>query len=290
VSRLSKFASVEPQRDPATQIGAYGLRLAGLDAAALLLVPARPEWPLFKVASKPGRASSRYDRVGDDRACLALQNGGEIEIDRTPGRIVFRLPDEIEAPELVHPYLAPAAAVIAPWFGRESFHAGAFVTGGGVWALVGEREAGKSSTLAWLALRGYDVVCDDILVVEGMSAFAGPRSIDLRGEAARYLGAGEPLGTVGVRERWRVQLGPVAEELTMRGWVFLAWSERVEAAPLSGAERLRRLFANRGARLPPTRPALLLDLADLPGWELRRPPGWGSLPAAGERLLEIVAR
>jgi hypothetical protein len=270
-------------------VGAYGLWLTGLEAPGSLLVPARPEWPRFEVVAQLGRASSPYDRVGEDRACLALQNGGEIEIDRTAGRIVFSVPHELRAPELIHPYLAPAAAVIAPWFGRESFHAGAFVAGGGVWALVGERATGKSSTLAWLALQGYDVVCDDILVVEGMSAFAGPRSVDLRGEAARHLGAGEPLGTVGVRKRWRMQLGPVGEELTMRGWFFLGWSERVEAAPLGAAERLRRLFANRGARLLPAHPAFLLELADLPGWDLRRPPGWDSLPAAGERLLEILA-
>ena len=100
------------------------------------------------------------------------------------------------------------AALAARWLRRESFHAGAVVVEGGAWAILGDKEAGKSSTLAHLALNGYTVLSDDVLVLERGSVFAGPRCIDLRAEPARRLGAREPLAVVGMRERFRIELGP----------------------------------------------------------------------------------
>jgi hypothetical protein len=189
----------------------------------------------------------------------------------------------------VHPYLAPAAAVIARWMGRESMHAGAFAVDGRALGVVGTREAGKSSTLAWLARDGIDVLCDDMLIVDGPRPLAGPRSIDLRRDAAERLGAGEPIGVTGARERWRLRLAPLARGATLAGWVFLAWGERVEVRQLPGPERLARLAAERGLRLPPARPDALLELTSLPAWELRRPRGWESLPAAADRLLALAS-
>jgi hypothetical protein len=100
---------------------------------------------------------------------------------------------------------------------------------------------------------------------------------------------GEPIGLVGSRERWRLTLGPVRSDLPLRGWIFLAWADRLESVRVPGPDRLVRLGANRGARLPLTHPASLVELAALPGWELRRPRGWDSLVPAAERLLETVA-
>ena len=103
----------------------------------------------------------------------------------------------------MHPYLAPVALVMARWLGREGFHGGGIVAGGGVWGVLGDKTAGKSTTLAWLAREGVGVVSDDVLVIDGGTALAGPRSVDLREEAAERLGVGEPMGRVGQRERWR---------------------------------------------------------------------------------------
>ena len=170
---------------------------------------------------------------------------------------------------------------------RESLHAGAFVGRGGAWALLGEREAGKSSTLAWLAKAGREVVCDDMLILEGGSAYFGPRSVDLRRETAERLGAGAEIGLAGARERWRLRVGPGATEPEpLAGCIFLEWGERVELEELSGPERLERLFVHRGLRLPPTDPSALLDVAARPGYQLRRPRGWEGLDDAVELLLE----
>lgn len=270
--------------------GAYGFRLKGLEKARSLLVPAPPTWPPLEILVAPDAPGPPCDRVGPDRAELLLLSGGWVGIDRDPGRAVYHLPVRVDDGALVHPYLAVVALIAARWLGRESFHAGAFVAGEGVWALLGDKEAGKSTTLAWLAAHGHPVVCDDALVLDELTALAGPRSIDLRAESAQRLGIGEPLGIVGVRERWRVQLDPVAAELPFRGWVSLAWGDTVAVEPVRGAARLPALIPHRGVRIEPPRPEALLEYAALPHLVLRRPPGWASLSDGVERLLEAVAR
>jgi len=271
-------------------LGAYGLRLEGVEAAASLFVTAPASWPAYTLRSRLGSAASGGEHVTDDHARLLLRSGGEIEIDRGAGDVLFTVPDEVGPQALVHPYLAPAAAVIARWLGRESFHGGAFAAGDGVWGVLGERESGKSSILAWLALHGEPVVCDDMLVVHDGSAFAGPRSVDLRRETAEQLGAGEELGVVGARERWRIGLPPIEPELALGGWVFLDWGDDVHVRTVEPSERLARLLHHRGVRLPPASHEALLELAALPALELVRPRSWDSVADAGQRLLGAVAR
>jgi hypothetical protein len=270
------------------EIGAYGLRLANVESARPLLVPAPAAWPRLRVDRKIGTSEAGYDSLTEEVALLKLQSGGEISIDRRRAKATFKLPHRMRTAELVHPLLAPAAAVMAYWLGRESFHASGFVVEGRVWALLGERGSGKSTTVARLALDGFRIVSDDLLVVEDSTVFAGPRSIDLRREAAEQLAVGEALGVVGARERWRLRLGPVPSSLELAGWVFLTWGERVRASAVAPAERLARLHANRGVNVPPRDPAALLDLAALSSWELSRPAGWASLPHAVECLLDTV--
>jgi hypothetical protein len=191
--------------------------------------------------------------------------------------------------ELVHPYLAPAAAVIGRWLGRESVHAGALTVDGRALGVVGVRGAGKSSTLAWWALDGGEVLCDDLLVIDGRAAFAGPRSIDLREDAAARLGAGEPIGVTGARERWRLRLAPTGDRHELVGFVFLAWGDGVAVRLLGPRERLERLVPQRAVRLGPARHDAVLDLALLPAWELSRPRSWASLPEVGQRLRELAS-
>src|ERR1019366_7601680 len=192
-------------------------------------------------------------------------------IERGAGCATFMLGQRPSDGALVHPHLASVAVVAAHWLGRETFHAGAFLAGGGVWGVLGDKEAGKSSLLASLALAGVPVVSDDILVLDQMTALAGPRSIDLRAGAARHLAVGEAVGVMGTRERWRLVLGPIAAEAPMRGWVLLRWDTDTGVRALSGSERLIKLAAHRGGRLYPPEPGLLVALSALPVLELRRP-------------------
>jgi hypothetical protein len=275
-------------RNTGGDVGAYGLRLQNVERARLLLVEAPAEWPRLRIRRRIGRSTARHDTLSDRAARLKLHSGGEILVDRGKALATFTLPHRVRTAELVHPLLAPAAAVVSYWLGRECFHASGFVARQRVWGLVGERGSGKSTTVAQLAIAGIGIACDDLLVVDGSDGFAGPRSIDLRRESAEHLGVGEGLGVVGARERWRLRVGPIPSRLALAGWIFLTWGERIEVAQLGPSERLARLTAGRAVRVPPRDPAMLLNLAALPAWELRRPEGWASLPGAVECLLETV--
>jgi hypothetical protein len=278
-----------PAADGSGPGGAYGFRLSGIDGARKLLVDAAPDWPAIRIEREVGRATGHGDFLDGDRAAIRLENGGEILLERRAATALFRMPAATSDHEIVHPYLAPAAAIAARWHGRESFHAGAFVTAGGAWALLGDKGAGKSSTLAALASRGHTILCDDVLVVADEVGLAGPRTLDLRGEPARHFGVGRPLGKIGARERWRVQLGQSPAAAALRGWFFLAWGDRVELEPLGPAQRLVRLAGGRAVRVPSTTPEALLTLASFPAWELRRPRGWDSLDPSLDRLLAAAS-
>jgi hypothetical protein len=259
-----------------------------MDGVEELLVPAEAAWPHVRLHARVDRSTLEHEYVDGERARIKLRSGGDILVERRSGRAEFTVPQALTPHELVHPYLAPVAAVMAHWLERDSFHAGAFERDGAAIAVLAEREGGKSSTLAQLAILGRRVVCDDMLVVEEGSALAGPRSLDLRQATAEALGAGTHLGRVGARERWRLVLDPVRPRLPLRAWVFLAWGERLEAERLPARETVKRLFANLGLRLPP-RPDAILELATLPAWELRRPLGLAGLDETVDYLIATVS-
>jgi hypothetical protein len=282
VTSADQTSSVSP-------LGAYGIRLEGLEAAAELLVPVAQDTPLYRVESAVARAEPGPEHVDDDGAVLRLRSGGRVLIDRHAGRARFEVPHAVRPDELVHPYLAPAAAVIGRWLGRESVHAGAIAVDGRALGVVGVRGAGKSSTLAGWALEGGDVLCDDLLVLDGRTTFVGPRSIDLREDAAAQLGAGEAIGVTGARERWRLRLGAIGDHHDLVGFAFLAWGDEVTVRRLGVPERLERLVPQRGLRLGPARHDAVLELATLPAWEISRPRSWAALPEVGRRLRELAS-
>ncbi len=248
-------------------------------------MPVSETAPAYEIESEVGRPAPDPEYVDDDRGELLLRSGGRILIDRTAGRVSFVVPHEVRPDELVHPYLAPAAAVIGRWHGRESIHAGAFAVDGDVWGLVGEREAGKSSTLAWLAQAGVDVLCDDMLVIDGRTPFRGPRSIDLRADAAERFEGGEAIGVTGARERWRLRLDQAPDGQTLAGLLLLTWGDRVEVRALGASERLAaaRPAARRApgahARRGAARPRLAAGLGAQPAAELGIAAGGGEAAA-----------
>lgn len=275
---------------PTRVLGAYGLRLYGLEEAAELLAPADPGWPALNVETRRGAVDAGHDLVGPDHASLRLRTGGRVEVERRTGEAVIRTPRELRPAEIVHPYLAPIAAVMAYWWGRESFHGGAVCIGEGAWGILGERGAGKSTLLAQLASTGTPVLSDDQLVVDDVRCFAGPRSVDLRREAATRLSGADELGVVGARERWRLHLGRVSPDVRLDGWFYLEWGETVSVTPVFGAERVARLGRHRGLRIPPRDPAKLLSLAARPSYVLTRPRRWDALAECAHRLTDAARR
>jgi hypothetical protein len=270
--------------------GAYGFRLRGVPEARHLLIEAPGHWPELMLRAKvhPG-PDPPGDSVNADTATIALRAGGWVVVDRRAQTATFSLRKLPSDGALVHPHLASVAVVAAHWLGRDTFHAGAFVADDGVWGVLGEKGAGKSSLLAALALAHVPVLTDDVLVIDGGAALAGPRSIDLREGAAAALQTGEQLGRVGDRERFRLTLGPVAPELPLKGWVVLRWGDDTAVRSIRGADRLQTLGLHRGARLYPPDPARLIELSGLPFLELRRPQEWASSAGALAILLDAVA-
>jgi hypothetical protein len=268
--------------------GAYGIRIVGVAAAQTMLGDARPEWPHLRLVSEFANPRAVEESVTDGRAVLRLKTGGRLTLDRQGGVACYAVPRFLTDEELVHPFLAPAAAIVSHWAGRLSFHAGAFVSDGAVWAVVGDREAGKSSTLAWLALNGHEVVADDVLVLDGGTAFAGPRAIDLREETAKRFGIGAALGVLGSRRRWRVTLPQIESRMPFRGWMFLSWGDRLEPRRMGAGDCMRRLLEGLTLRRDASDPGALLELATLPAWELQRPRDWDLLEDGVECLLGLT--
>jgi hypothetical protein len=275
-------------RSAPSPVGAYGLRLSGVDEAASILSPAAPDWPAVALRVTVGDHPATEEYIDGDRATIRLRTGGSVELDRKAGRARYTVPAPLSADELVHPFLAPTASVFAYWHRRESLHAGGVALADRAWGLVGERLGGKSSLLAALALSGLDIVCDDVLVVDGREAFVGPRTIDLREDAADAFGVGREIGVVGTRQRWRIGLRQLDRRLVVSGWIFTAWSDECRIQRVPVAQTLARLLRNRSTRLPPQDPAMFLGLSALPAWELRRPRSWETMPEALELMLGVL--
>lgn len=272
--------------------GAYGLKLPNVPGAAELLVPAPESWVDWRLSQRAPLESdaTAVETVGPDDARVKLSGGGWVELDRRACSSTFLLGARPTDTELVHPYLAATAAVCARWRGWNCVHSGAVVVDGGAWGLLGDKQAGKSSTVAWLALESaVDVLCDDVLVIDSDGrALAGPRCIDLREDAARHFGVGEALGVIGARERWRLRLGQSPPSVPFRGWVELAWGDGVAIQPFGPTELLPAIVRNFSVRLMPPDANALMDLAALPAWRLTRPRHLDALPDAGALLLDAL--
>jgi hypothetical protein len=269
--------------------GAYGFRLEGVGLAQRLLVDVPADWPSLTLRTALGFDAGHPAGVDDDTARIRMHDG-VVEIDRRRGEALFTARRKPTPDALVHPHLAPVAAIAARWRRQESFHAGAVMLGEGAWAVMGAKGAGKSSLLAWLALSGHAVLTDDLLVVDADgNALAGPRSIDLRVGAAQRFGVGEPLGVIGARERYRMLVGPVPAAVPLRGFIRLAWGGAPTVTPVPPAWRPAGLAAQRAVRLVPRDPQLLVQLSALPMVELRRPREWGHAVDAADQLLCALA-
>ena len=230
--------------------------------------------------------------MSEDRAVFELGVDRSLVVERVGASFASatcwgaRPPDAAEA---VHPLLTAAASIAGSWHGYDAFHAAAVVGAGGAWGLLGVKGSGKSTLAAAMAANGHAVVCDDMLVLRGGTAFAGPRCVDLRTDAAVRLGMGHDLRTDGPRPRWRVALASLDAELPLAGWVLLTWGERLELVRLAARNVIASLGSHQTWPHPPIDASALLDLATLPAWELRRPRDWSSLVDVVGALETVLA-
>ena len=165
-------ANLATLEEPSTP-GVYGLQLRGLDEATLLSrVNLRA--PALNVSIELGEIAKRVELFEDDRAEISLIEYGWISLTRE-GHARFLIPAPVPVDEIVHPWLVPAAATFNGWHGRQVLHGGVFSHDGRAVAVLGEKEDGKSSLLAWLSRdEEIEILADDLVVVENRTVFAGP--------------------------------------------------------------------------------------------------------------------
>ena len=265
---------------------AYGLRWRGpLHAGSLM--PGAGDWPRLTVGVSSAPAPAGPDRV-DDAVLLrtAVDGSRTVFVERDERRATF-YGAPIDPRALVHPYLGPVATVYSRWIGRESFHAGALLLGGGAWMVLGDREAGKSTLVAACASRGIGILADDLCVVDDGHLLSGPRTLDLRQPPHGPLATLE--ATPARASRWRVALPDVPQRAPLAGWVLLRWGEALDLEPVAVADRLALLARWRGWKALPSRPEPFLALAALPGHVLTRPRRWNVLAQSVETVLALAA-
>jgi hypothetical protein len=128
------------------------------------------------------------------------------------------------------------------------------------------------------------------VIGEQLQGFAGPRCIDLRRETASALGLGINLGVVGTRERWRLQLDPVAAEFPLIGWISLGWGKPTILG-VSMQQRISTLYeciALRVEQRDPDMLARLMDLIALPMVQVQRPRSIASLDSTAAAIFDHV--
>jgi hypothetical protein len=266
---------------PALSCGLYGLHLTGVTSAGLPPAPGASQHPIHIRHAPQQPRPTGLDALG---AVLDLPGGRQLQAHRNERTATFTGPP-LSHDELVHPYLGAAASIFSRWAGREVYHAGAFISGGLAWAVLGGREAGKSSLLAALAARGLPVLADDLVITDGRQAFCGPRTIDLR----RPLpGSTEPVTRARGASRWRLSLPPLPGAAPLGGWIYLHWRIEVAMPPVPASILLTRLAARRTWPALPSDPETLLALAARPGWDLGRPADWTRMDEVVDLMLQTL--
>lgn len=263
------------------RLGAYGLSVRGLAGAAPWMQPQPPDAPTMHVRVRTSGGDDRPSRVDDGSADLRLLGGGRLQAQRGEAAVDYMLPAVPPDGDLLHPYLAPAAALWWRWLGREALHGGAFEGRGGAVLVLGGTEAGKSTTLAWLADAGAGILTDDLAILDGRQVLAGPRSIDLRTAAT------VPPGSTAVRSgaRARVTLPSAPARIPLAGVAVLVWGPVVDVTAVPVEQRWpvlapQRMYPSLGAD-----PVSLLDLVAAPMTRFTRPRDPATLAAVGRAML-----
>lgn len=253
-------------------LGAYGLILKGLPEASASMQPQEAEAHPFEVTveqSVEARPADPQSRLNQASARIRLVDGGWLYMDKGHPQARFALPHRPPDAELLHPYLAPAAAVYWQWAGHEALHAGAFSVRDGVVLVLGDKGDGKSTTLARLATaHAVPVLTDDLAVCTEGRVFPGPRTIDLRAASWSEL---QPETTPVRGDRHRLELPRFAGSTQVRGIAILAWADQMTLSPVPLADRIANLARQRTFPSLAADPVTLLDLASVPMVTAARP-------------------
>jgi hypothetical protein len=271
------------------RLGAYGLILEGLPRAEPWMQPQAPDAPTLAVEVHSAGDGLEHEPpvLTEDMADLPLIGGGRLQLKKNQSVARYYLAPKPSDEDLLHPYVAPAAALFWQWSGREAIHAGAFESGQGAVLVLGDKEAGKSTTLGWLATEGATtVLTDDLAIMDVNMVQAGPRSIDLRTTeeipdlAAHVVRNGE-------RQRLRLPACPPA--LPLAGSVALEWGDRLELSPVGFSERMALIGAQRTFPGLAANAVAMLELGTAPMVRAVRPRHLSGLADFAKALLDYFS-
>jgi hypothetical protein len=265
----------------ASPVGAYGFRLDPTLFGHRYLHEASADWPALNVrigTRTPTRAGWREIFSGA---------GWAVHVERGATAVSWTGSEIPDSDGLVHPLLALVACAATLERGGDCLHAGAVLTEDGVVAVLAPSGGGKTSTMAWLALRArLEVFTDDHLNVRDGVAHAGPRMLDLRPDAAVHLGLTQHADRVRRAGRHRYQL-PVPRRLSapVVRTVILEWGPEVTVETVPPRERLGHIATHRTAQPVDGNLTVPLALAALPMTRLTRPQHFGCMPDVERALL-----
>ncbi len=269
--------------------GAYGLCFDRLDPGSLdMLRPdVPPTWPYLAVTFEVGPASPADDVITRTSGVLACAFGGGVEVAGSPLTACFRGPRPPGPDELIHPGLAGIGIVAAARRGMVSVHAAVILGRDGAWMVLGPKGAGKSTLSGALAQRGFSILADDLAVVDHGRVLAGPRTIDLRADAASALGLTPETTRVRLGDRQRYPGPPGPAEATLVGVVEIRTGPEVRAEQVRPAARLGVLaqHLNLPDLCPPDQ---VFELCAIDYVRVHRPHHLGALPATVDEVLAIV--
>jgi hypothetical protein len=122
---------------------------------------------------------------------LAYGDGARFIVDRAGKRIWATWTTALTVEDIAIYLLGPVMGFVLRRRGNTSLHASAICLGGHAIAFSGDAQAGKSTTAAALALRGFPVLCEDIAALRedrgGFSLQPGHPRICLWPDAVRNL-------------------------------------------------------------------------------------------------------
>jgi hypothetical protein len=270
--------------------GVYGLNVTGLSLADTFAGPVTAGAPSLEVRQRQLSDATPVPPFLDDRrAVIPLVNGGVLEVTRDPGVATYWMDRSVPDLEMLHPWLVPAVAVMSSWHQRFAFHGGLISARGKALGMMAEREGGKSTLLAWIALQTpMTVMADDLIVAQGNEVHAGPRCIDLRPASLEILPS-TATGTV-VRDEDRLRLavppGPAVAELV--GFVVLEWGGTTALERVTPSDRLPALLPHTSIAGVSSRPDGVLALTHYPTWRLTRPRSPDSLSDCADMVRDLL--
>jgi hypothetical protein len=270
--------------------GVYGLDVRGLGDVSRYADAPAPGSPVLAVRQRVGPAPAGAEsQVSKDRAVIALIEDGLLDISRDPLAASFVTSRPLSSDELLHPWLVPAAATANAWLGRRVLHGGLVSKKDRALAIIGDKEAGKSTLLAWLALEaGLTVLCDDLVVLDGDTVFRGPQCIDLRPPSLAYLPAAAGATLVRDGTRLRLPLPRPPATATFVGFVVLEWGATTAIHAVPPAQHLPNILPHAFTEGIPAGVAGVLGFARYRMWRLTRPRDGNSLADSALLIADML--